>query len=633
MGILNGTVFEDVGWEDIPVAGKVLDPILDPKAPPNLADTPEAQSAATHAERVAQQQAGMAAPKPGTSGIPTVAPTKPIPPAPPPAPAQIAPSGTGVPDPTGAFKGLSANDRYAAEQQRYDAELKKYNEEYAKYQADLAAYEQYQRSLGGPAAQVTGPDAVGATVIDRPTLNFTPGVQAQQVNAPLAINPQQINAPVPVTTAGVAAPTGVTAGQVVAERIGPMAIEGAPADIDINGIPRDAQMRALGLAESAALGNAPSAAEALLRKGIDENIGAAMGIAATTQGRNPGLAMRAGLTSAQGAIAKSAADMAALRADEQAKGRALFMEAATGIRAQDISVAQSNQTKNLIVAQENLKAKIDTAKANQDAALRAGLGNQAAALQADIATMNAQLSAAQTTAELSLRADIANMTASLDASKANQAADLNAQIASRTNEIEVAKANQRAALEAGIANQAAELEAQIRQMQAQLDADKSNQAALLDAAKANAANKIQTNYQNATLSQQQDQFRAGREGDVLTANQRAALEQQAINNQLYLGMTNAATNALGVPLGVAAGDVARQTAYQQGQQQFAYSLAGALGGAAIGGPAGAATGANVGKAVAPGGTTAVPPPSSYYKGDDTLIDPYTGKNGAPILDY
>lgn len=86
-------------------------------------------------------------------------------------------------------------------------------------------------------------------------------------------------------------------------------------------------------------GKTPSAAEALMRKAIDQNAGSALGIAATTGGFNPGFAMRAGLTAAADTGAKSAADIAALRASEMDAARRVLADQTRSASARDTGAA------------------------------------------------------------------------------------------------------------------------------------------------------------------------------------------------------------------------------------------------------------------------------------------------------
>ena len=110
---------------------------------------------------------------------------------------------------------------------------------------------------------------------------------------------------------------------------------------------RDAQKKALGLDEAAATGLAPSAAEQQFRKGIDEGTQTQLGIAATLQGSNPGMALRQGLQGAANVQTRSAADAAALRADEMAKARAQFDAASATTRGQTQDLAKANQDADL----------------------------------------------------------------------------------------------------------------------------------------------------------------------------------------------------------------------------------------------------------------------------------------------
>lgn len=88
-------------------------------------------------------------------------------------------------------------------------------------------------------------------------------------------------------------------------------------------------------------GKTPSAAEALMRKAIDQNANQALGLAATLGGSNPGMALRAGLQAQEAAGTKSAADIAALRANEMAGARQLLAEQTSKGRAVDTSGASS----------------------------------------------------------------------------------------------------------------------------------------------------------------------------------------------------------------------------------------------------------------------------------------------------
>lgn len=446
---------------------------------------------------------------------------------------------------------------------RANADIAAAQKQIADYEQSAAAWDQ----IYGGQAQQSGARAT-ATQISAPQLDYRFGMAAPQSTAPqLQGGAPQVYADQLTGGYGVRAPGAINAQQVTAQQIAQQQMT-APKDIATEGAMRDAQLRALGLYEGAANGTAPSAAEALMRKGIDENIGAQLGMAATLQGNTPGLALRAGLAGAQGAVARSSADMAALRADEQERGRAGFLQAATGIRAQDIAIAQSNQTKDLTTAATNLQARIDVLKSNQQAALQAGMSNQAANLQAQIQNANNQLEAAKATASNSLSRDIANMTASLDARKANQAAQVSQNLANLSAQMEITKANLNSALQTGLAGEAARLQADLARMQAQQEAQWRNQQALLQEAQINA----QIEQANAAARQQQQQFTASAALAAQEANQRAGLAQQQLNNNLYLGMTGAASNAMNAGIGVAQNDIGNTIANNQGNQAATQAL-------------------------------------------------------------
>lgn len=458
--------------------------------------------------------------------------------------------------------GLSADESLAKQKAAAQARIDKYN-------ADLA---QYNAIYGADAQQSN--TQVDATSIAAPTLGTTPGgMQAPSIGAaPQLGGAPQIGALPQVSAQQVNAPGAIQAGSVTAQQIGPQSMAKV-GDIGTDSLGRNAQIASLNDYANVANGTAPSAAQALLRKGIDENVGAQLGMAATLQGNTPGLALRSGLSGAANAIAKSSADMAALRAQEQETGRAGFLTAATGIRAADIQIAQSNQTKDLTTSVQTMQANLDSMKANQQAALSAGQSNVAADLQAKITTASNQLDAAKTNAANSLSADVANLTAKLDASKANQAAQVQQNIANLNSQLTTATANLQSALQTGMANEANKLQSSIAQMNAQLDAAKANQQALLDAAKAN-----QQNSQfNAGLGQQQNQFESGLASTNAQQNADRALAQQTINNNLYNNETQNATNALGVPLGVAQSDLQK---YLDWQKANGATTAGLIGGGA-----------------------------------------------------
>lgn len=398
----------------------------------------------------------------------------------------------------------------------------------------------------GPAQAYTAPTTGPAATYQAPqatAIGYTP---AQSAYGPLVqggtataqqVTAQQIAAPGDITAQQIGMPGGVSAGHVTAERIGMDQVGSAGAgqiaatlagrqtiapagsvtadQIDRQLLERqnaDASraefMDALAKIKIAAEGGAPSAAEALMRKGIDEAVGAQHGLAASLQGRNPGVALRTASIGAKDAIAKSAADMAALRAGEQATARGQFGEFAKGLNANDI------QTAGL-----QLGADVDINKANQSAKLGADTATLGAKTQTNVAQLGADVAITQT-----------NVDNLLKAAQSNQTTELQSSIANLNARLDVLKSNQAAALQAGMANQAADLQAQIVTLQEsvkvatanasnaltariettrqQLDVLKSNQAAALRAGEVNAANDLQaqiatmTNNLNAAISNQ-----------------------------------------------------------------------------------------------------------------------------------
>lgn len=561
--IANGLTLGLAG-QAIDLGKKVLDS-TQVKAPPPVAGTPAGQQASTFATDLVNAQKGLGAPKYGTApNIPVGArPT---------APgadvyatasqAMVAPPTgrqsdlvTGIQNmspglavrQTGAPVGATPYNVGGTAALQQNGQIRDAQKQVADYQKATAAWDQ----IYGGTAQQSGA-SVGSSSVQAPSNGYR--ASAPQAGTPqLQDGPPQVVADQNYGYYGVNAPSWIQAQQVSAQQIGPQSME-APKDIATDGPMRDAQLRAMGLYEGAANGTGPSAAEALLRKGIDENVGAQLGMAATLQGNTPGLALRSGLAGSQHAIAGSSADMAALRAQEQERGRAGFLAAASGIRQQDIQIAQSNQTKDLTTAVTNLQAHIEVLKANQSAALQAGMANQSANLNAQISNASNQLEAAKATALNSLNRDIANMTAKLDASKANAANAVSQNIANLNAQVRITEAN----LQSATAAEQRGLEAQLQDQRVQLEAAKANQQNLLDAAKAQA----QIEQFNAQQRQNQQQFTSSAALSAEQSNAANALQQQQINNNLYAGLTGNTINALAVPVGVAQNDINRQYGVQ-----------------------------------------------------------------------
>lgn len=327
----------------------------------------------------------------------------------------------------------------------------------------------------------------------------TPTVAAGQV-----ATPGNITAGTQTITA-----QGATAGQaghaapVTAQTIGRQVLDTTNSDQS-----RAAFMDALAKVKIAAEGGSPSAAEWLLRKAIDENIGTSYGMAAALQGRNPGLALRTGAITAKDAIAKSAADKAALAAAEQATARGQYGEFARSLNANDIDQSKAQLGADVTVATENA-------------------GNALKAMTATAAndvTVNVANAANQTAVS------IANQTAALDASKATAANQLAAAIQDSINKITVEVGNRDAALKAADANATRAANMQIAQYQAQISTYQQEQQNLYDAAKQNSINQTNTNI---AFSQNQTTRDIAQVEAELKAR---GLDDIAINNLRQLGL-------------------------------------------------------------------------------------------------
>lgn len=102
---------------------------------------------------------------------------------------------------------------------------------------------------------------------------------------------------------------------------------------------RDQQLAAIAQLRSRSLGQAPSAAELQMNRGLAQAMAAQRSNAASARGMNPALAQRMaaqGIASAQGDIAGQAAS---LRAAEQAQAEQALVGALSGLRGQDINVS------------------------------------------------------------------------------------------------------------------------------------------------------------------------------------------------------------------------------------------------------------------------------------------------------
>jgi len=455
------------------------------------------------------------------------------------------------------------------------------------------------RLLVNPTYAAASP-TVTAPTISAPTVGAAAPTQVAQVDPnslptvsggnysynPYLIDPSSI----PNAVAGSAGGASVSAKMI--DPTGLNIDKGAVPDIDISGtVGRKAQLEALDLNRTAALGLAPSAAQILMQQGIDSAVGSAYGLAASTQGRNPGEALRQGVTTAADLTGKSVAQSAALRATEMAEARGQFGTLASQIAAGDIQVAQSNQTKNLQVEITNLNAKIDVLKANQQADLQAGIATASNATAASIATLQAQTQVSIANLNKSVAVDIANQTASNDASKSAAANALAAATTDAVNKVNVISQNLQNAQSANNQTAANQLAVQLEQARESLISAQANQTALLDASKTNATNATNVNIANASNANGAAQFNSNTIRGVQSTNQAAGLSEQQINNVMQLGLSGQAFNAAALGLQTQAQYQAAKAAYDAGFAQFLIAggkvaAAGATGGASMAVPTG-----------------------------------------------
>lgn len=419
---------------------------------------------------------------------------------------------------------------------------------------------------------IAAPPPVVATTYNPGDLPAAPVTQVAQMPGSVPIADTNH-----VTGAQVGPSTGVSVGSasgagVTATTIDPTNLKINPGDvpdIDISGtVGRQAQLQALALDQTAATGSAPSAAQILMQQGIDSSVGSAYGLAASLQGRNPGEALRQGVTTAADLQAKSVAQSAALRATEMATARGQYGDLASAVTGGDIQVAQSNQTKNLQVAITNLNDKIDVLKANQTAQLQAGIASAANATAASIATLQAQKDAAIASMQDSTTRDIANQTSANNAAFQNQADDLARQKQNQDDQTRHLEDQLKAQQDANDQTSANQTQVLLEQSREKAKALSDNQQALLTASQSNATNQTTTNVTQAQLNQATGQFDASQIRGIEQGNQAATLTEQQLNQSFQLGLQGLALNAASLGVKTAADAAAAKAAYDAGYAQF-----------------------------------------------------------------
>lgn len=354
--------------------------------------------------------------------------------------------------------------------------------------ADFAAQLKAERDAATPrtAPTVTAGTPAVAGQVDTsaipkagPAATYTPGAIT---STPSALSQ---TGPAGSMSAGSAAGGSVSAGQ----------IDTKANQIDLDTDSRRQQQQAVDLAAGAARGTAPSAAQELMKESVDRGAAAQLGAAASLQGRNPGSALRAGLSGASDVFAKSAAFTGAQRADEMAQARRDFLGGTAQLRATDV----------------------DVQKANQSTVLQANLGNLSADTQAKIASLQSQTQAAVATLQAQTAAGQANLAAQTSVQLANlQAAsqkahddasnELQAKIASGQISLESFKAT----LQANTTLTAAEIDAQVRALISNASnttqTNIANTGFALDASKANASNALVARQVDDALAQGKGQL-------------------------------------------------------------------------------------------------------------------------------
>lgn len=517
---------------------------------------------------------------------------------------------------------------------------------------------------GGRNLNATAAGPVGVATYQAPQVTNVSTYTPQQATAPGfvsagSVTPQQVAAGV-VSTPGaiyadqIAMPGQVRAGQMVAGQIG-IGDAGTAGARDIEATlakrqlfdagqsdqSREIFQRALALAEGAATGSAPSEAEALARKMIDEGAGAAHGLAASIQGRNPGLAMRQGQIAGNTLIAKGAADLAALKAREIATGREQMGQFAGAIRAGDIQQSTAQLSADTEIEKTNVDNLLKAAQSNQSTELGASIANLNARVEILKANLEAATRAGEVNATNDLNAQIANLNGAIEVAKTNATNSLQARIQTVSNEIKVAEGNRDAALKAGEINTANDLQAQISKMTADLEAAKANQSMLTDLNKFNATqindagkftaeqlndiskfnatkladagqfNAGETNTMgryNTSQENDMSKFNAGQNIDITKTNIDADLRQQAINDLRAQGFRDDQIQLILAKMGFATDAANRDAAGVAGQRA---QILGTLG--------------TIGSAYLTGGASGMAPkkplPTTQY-----------GPNGAPILD-
>lgn len=301
---------------------------------------------------------------------------------------------------------------------------------------------------------------------------------------------------------------------------------------------RALSMEGVGAVQRTLAGTAPSVAELQMQRGLERAIATQRGLAAGARGNSlVGAAQEAARNTAE-IQQRAVGDRALLRAQEQAAARGELINAAQGLRGQDITLGTTNATLAQQAALQNaqLGTQVSTFNAGQgneqarlqaqleqqaraanagaqntmateqarldqgantfsaDQALRAALANQNAAQQTNLAQGQMTLQAAGQTAELGLREALANQGSANQVALANQGVDT-----------QVSLANAQLGQQANLANQGADMQAQITNLDAALKArglDDQQRATLIGAILQGSGQVMNYNLGKATADMQ-----------------------------------------------------------------------------------------------------------------------------------
>lgn len=355
--------------------------------------------------------------------------------------------------------------------------------------------------------------------------------------------------------------------------------------------------KAAALLEGAALGNAPSKAEAQLRMGADKLSKKQRALAASAKGSERRGAKRAALL----AIGEQGAELnqqsAALRADEMAKGREAYAQ-------------YSQQAQKLRQDALSLQAQIDAAAARGDADAVNRMKSEQAQLYQRAAEANAQAKNVATESDADRRQRAAEANAAAENSRDSERAgmEFRAREGDITRGIAVAEGNAGRSTTVSMADAAAANRRAEDLVRRQDETDQQYAARIMawqeanaqrdqQAQTTNAGNSLQGQTVTAQLGQRADEGNAGIE------QQDQQIRQQGQSASLGAAGIAAGqqTDVAGAKLGVArqqyAQDKARRDAFGNFLLQTGLKVAGTAIGGATGGPAGAAAGSAVGSKV------------------------------------